>query len=153
MNFYIKDTYLDTKVFMEFIGTPPAKIYFYLLKYAITAKVNWHIDGINLYDEYFRKGHVVSRYSQNDLSVYLDLSQSAISKRIKSLNDLGFVKTFKLNVGKERFNIYKLGDIINGKCTLLMDKILTKSNKSKQISDMVKDIAKFGVDITSYGIR
>lgn len=150
MNCLIKSSYMDTSEFFEFIGTPACKIYFYLLKFVITGRPRWDLEGINLYDKYFMNGDLVSRYSLEDLSVYMELSESVISKHIKKLNELGFVETLKLNIGKKRYNIYKLGWVENGKCMLLFDEVLNKSPKARQIIDIVKELANFNIDAKNY---
>jgi DNA-binding transcriptional ArsR family regulator len=150
MNFYLRDNYFDSEIFINFIGTPAASIYFYLLKYVVISKVDWDFRGINLYEKFYKNGDLVSRYSQEDLSLYLDMSQSQISKQIKLLNEMGFIQTLKLKIGKGKFNIYKFGEVKNDKSSLFIHEIIEKGAKSKQRADIINDLYRFGIDVSDF---
>lgn len=145
MNLFISDNYLGTEMFINFIGTPSAKIYFFLLKYIVISKVDWTIGNINLYEDFYKKGYLVSRYTQEDLALFFNLSQSTISKNLKTLNNMGFIKTFKIKNEKGKPNIYIFGEVKNNRNTLYFNEILEKNKNSLQIFDMIKKVSNFGV--------
>jgi predicted transcriptional regulator len=146
MNLNISDRYLDSELFLNFIGTPAAvKIYTYLLKYLVISKVEWTVGNVNLYNEYFKKGYLVSRYTQEDLGLFLNLSQSTISKNIKKLEQMNFIKTFKINTEKGKCNIYVFGEIENGKFLLYMRQSLERSKNASQIVNMINRISDFKI--------
>lgn len=62
-----------------------------------------------IYKEYFLKGRLVSRYSQENLGKCLGIDQSNVSKDIKDLEKEGLLQIIKKNAAVGTINYYQLG--------------------------------------------
>jgi len=111
------------KAYCKWSKTSAATTYLYLQSWIIRGKVK-KVCGVDLLKDYYRKGHLVARWSQKSIAKHFDVEQPAISKHIKSLTEAGFIKIIKYKIPNRReyFNIYNFGthDFAGNESTFLM---------------------------------
>jgi len=111
------------KAYCKWSKTAAATTYLYLQSWIIRGKVK-KVCGVDLLKDYFRKGHLVARWSQKSIAKHFDIGQSAVSKHMTSLTEAGFIKIIKYKIPhrREYFNIYDFGthDFAGNESTYLM---------------------------------
>lgn len=107
-----KNYIIRSQNFRKFMETREFSTFVTLLSYVIRGPRN--TGRYNLYEDYYLKGKIPSRWSQNDLAKMHNISQSGISKRIKKLEKKWKVlKIDSIILGQYTHNIYILGNVDN----------------------------------------
>lgn len=94
----VYNKFYTTKEYITFKMTNKSALYEFLRAYIIRESDRIKIPirggngGYRIYRDYFKKGKLVSSYSQEKISEYFGISQPAISKHIKALVEKGFIK-------------------------------------------------------------
>lgn len=131
-----------TKEYMDFIGTPPAKAYFFLLAYVIRKNPKKGTGAFKLYENYYQKGKLASRWSQEDIAEYFEVSQPTVSRMMTKIVKLGYVKIDKVKVHNKVCNVYILGKHDgDGLETLFLEEVI-RNNAVKKKRTKAEDILK-----------
>lgn len=122
---------LRSKMFLDFIGTPEARVYFLLYSYIRRGRTKDY--GGVLYKKFYEEQRkLVSRWDQDDIAKMLGLkNRASISKYTTRLEEKWkFIKIHKFKSHKDTMNVYELGYLkeIVGKnkkeeCLHLFDRI------------------------------
>lgn len=96
------------KEYLKWTGTLEFKVWMYLQTY-IVRDPDMKTGALNLYKDYYLKGKLVSRWSQENLAAYLGSDQGNISKALKRMESKKIIKIHKRNIRSVRVNIYEFG--------------------------------------------
>ncbi len=94
----VYNNHMRTKEYIAFKMTNKSALYEFLRTHIIreSDRIKTPVSSGNgdyrIYRNYFKKGKLVSSYSQEKISEYFGISQPAISKHIKALVEKGFIK-------------------------------------------------------------
>lgn len=127
--------YLRTKVFADLCDSRGSKMYFYLRSYIIRGNPIGGTGKLKLYEDYYKKGYLVSKWSQEKLAEVFDVKQPTISKYIKSLEEKGYIQKDIKYIGQTPCNIYIIGTH-DGKGTesFFLDEMILEELRLKQLS-------------------
>lgn len=109
MNAYIKiqNNYFRNPEFVKITAKPEWSIYMFLLSNIV--RKSMYTGETNIFNNYYRKGMLCSRYSQQDIAKIYGWQQAYISKLIKKLVDIGLIKKIYKNTSESRMCIYHFG--------------------------------------------
>jgi len=141
---------IRSKAFTEWNRTASAHLYIYFQSWIIRSP-DANTGHVNIYKEYFLKGKLAAKWSQQELANHFNCSQPAIYKQLKILLAKEFVIKHSYNIPNSRkhFDVYEFGthnfDGVNnlyalqyfGKCALQekLDRELEKNSDRYELSD------------------
>ena len=135
---------IKTKGWSKFIRLASCATYWFLVAWIIRAKVD--TGGFRLYEDFYCKNMLVSRYSQEDIAKYLEIKQGTVSKHITELEVMGLIVKHTKVIYNKTCLIYQLGIRHGDGCEeLFLERVLRK----KAIEDM-KNNSK--IALKEYGI-
>lgn len=111
----VYNNHMRTKEYIAFKMTNKSVLYEFLKANIIRESVSIKTpvssvnSGYRIYRDYFKKGKLVSSYSQEKISEYFGISQPAISKHIIALSKEGFIKIHKILTAGGIAYDYELG--------------------------------------------
>lgn len=114
MNSYIRinNAYFRNKEFIEFIKTKECSIYLFLLSSVIR---DWVYTGkINIFNEFYRKGKLCSRYSQENIADHFGWKQPYVSKLLKNLEERGLIVKHYRRISGTKICVYQFGEYVEG---------------------------------------
>jgi len=112
-------------------------LYFYIRSYIVRGYMKSN-KFLGLYENFFLKGLLASRWSQIDMAKHFNVSQQTISRWAKKLEKRGLIKIYKVYSAGKIYNIYVLGTINldNKKELLFFDEIFAKEIGNKMLDSM-----------------
>lgn len=111
----VYNNHMRTKEYIAFKMTNKSALYEFLRTHIIreSDRIKTPVSSGNgdyrIYRNYFKKGKLVSSYSQEKISEYFGISQPAISKHIIALSKEGFIKIHKILTAGGIAYDYELG--------------------------------------------
>lgn len=129
----IKCEIVRLKEFTKFSLTKEFALYMYLASWAIRGP-RW-TGKFKLYENFYLKGFIPSRWSQKALGEHFEVSQQTISRWARNLQKHGLIKIIKKTIHGKPCNIYVLGTVTHPskKETLFFDIIFKKLVKKYQL--------------------
>lgn len=146
----ISNDVIRSKAFTEWNGTASAKLYFYFQSWIIRSD-DVDTGYVDIYKEFFLKGKLAAKWSQQELANHFKCSQPAIYKQLKILLEKEFVIKHSYNIPNSRkhFDVYEFGthnfDGVNnlyalqyfGKCAL-QEKLERELEKNSDRYELVE---------------
>jgi DNA-binding MarR family transcriptional regulator len=111
---FIPDEFFRTNEFLDFSKTREFQLYYFLRAYIVRESkifgMPYYHPAYGVYNNYYKKGMLVGRYSQSMLATILETTENKVRERIKSLEQKGFVKKIKIQYKNYKICFYQLGD-------------------------------------------
>ena len=102
----IENSYYRTPEFIKFSKKNISRI----LEFVIAHVVRGGGRGRKyIYDNYYMKGKLVSRFSQDDMAEYFNTQQSHISTYLSQLEDMKLIRKLERFIGNTRLLYYEVG--------------------------------------------
>jgi predicted transcriptional regulator len=111
----VYNNHTRTKEFLQFMETSRFSTYMFLRGAIIrgSAYIDYgkkiNTESSRIYNDYFKKGKLVSHYSIKDMAEFCGKNKSSISRRIADLEKDGFIRIHKRNTPKGISYDYELG--------------------------------------------
>jgi len=145
---------LLTDSFNELLSNKSCKVYFFLLAYLVRGKVTTKLNNkyVDLYEVFYKNGFLVSKWTQKDIAIHLNYTQSTVSKYLTNLLEKGLIKTQDISIQNKKYNIYILGTISNHVETLFLEQKLRDELGSKEDTQNMLDKYRSVIDGVTFNL-
>lgn len=141
---------IRTKGWTKFVQCHAEATFWFLLAWIV--RKNIPTGGMRLYEDFYDKGMLASRWSQEDIAEHLGLTQGTISKHITELVEIGLVKKHPKVVNGKTITIYQLGiRKPEGGEELFLEKLLREEATEDRREKARKELAEYGMNIDEEG--
>lgn len=96
--------------FAEFSISREYGLYIYLATYIVRGEMKSN-KFLKLYENFYLKGMLASRWSQIDMAKHFNKSQQTISRWAKKLEKRGLIRIYKVRINGKLYSVYVLGTI------------------------------------------